>query len=132
MPLDGNFFNREIFSCGSHTRAREKFPREDRQRCAGLPRPPQPLRFRRDQQSRANTQSGIAHLVERQILNLKVAGSIPASKPLALRSLGHVDSFRADPRRASRRRRTHFSRPIELALHAKFAGSNPAEGVMPS
>jgi hypothetical protein len=25
MPLDGNFFNREIFSCGSHTRAREEF-----------------------------------------------------------------------------------------------------------
>lgn len=46
--------------------------------------------LQRDQPSRAHTQSGIAHLVERQIHTLKVAGSNPASKTLALRSLGHA------------------------------------------
>jgi hypothetical protein len=44
----------------------------------------------RDQPSRAHTHSGIAHSVEHQIRDLSVAGSNPASKTLALRSLGHA------------------------------------------
>src|SRR5262245_22433283 len=40
--------------------------------------------------SQANTQSGIAHSVERLIRDQKVTGSNPVSKTLAPRSLGHA------------------------------------------
>ena len=75
--------------------------------------------LQRDQPSRAHTHSGIAHSVERQTCTLKVAGSNPASKTLALRSLGHVEVFR---RSRSREVATKFrSRPAEQTLHATTA-----------
>src|SRR4030095_15681195 len=73
--------------------------------------------------SRAHTHSGIAHLVEHQIRYLKVAGSTPASKTLALRALGHADVFSRAIRRA-----LVFRAPPTKPYTQKHAGSNPAEG----
>lgn len=107
-PLEGTSpYKRNLG--GFYTRAREQIFRQ------------------RVQPSRAYTHSGIAHSVERQIRDLKVAGSNPASKTLALRPLGHADTFsraRRNPRRTSH---VHpFPRPAGEALHAtRDAGSNP-------
>ncbi len=74
--------------------------------------------FRRVPPSRAHTHLD-SSLVEHQPQKLSVAGSNPAPTHNALRSLGHANFFRAQPDKPH-------------TLNEEVAGSNPAEGPVPS